>query len=94
MIESFGGEGDADRDRRVERVPDQIAQFDGQPRRRGRAGRRHLADLARAEHDGAVTRGGSAARSSTAVYCVAGLAGRDSRNPRPAPRRNLSEASR
>ncbi len=53
MVEPLGGEADGAGDRRVERVPDEIAQVDREPRRPRVAGRRHLDVLARAEHDGA-----------------------------------------
>ena len=70
-------------DRRVEHVPDHVAELHDEPRRPRIAGRRHL-DLSRARGTPACrTRGGSAGRSSTRCIASAG-SDRDSRNPRPA----------
>ena len=51
MVELLGGEPDGAADGSVDRLPDEIAQRDGQPRRPRVAGRRHVDALARAEHD-------------------------------------------
>ena len=82
VIELFGGVFDGSGDRRVSCVPDQIVQLHRQARGRRCARRRHLADLARAEHGWCRRRGGSAARSSRRCIASPG-SGPDSRNPRP-----------
>ena len=53
VIESVGGEADATRDRRIERIPDEIVQFHREARRPSIAWPRDLDMLAGLKHDAA-----------------------------------------